>query len=141
MDEIVLETTYPWAVGSLFLAVFGAGALLLASVGVYGLVAYSVAQRRREIGVRMALGARAPQVRRLVVGEGLRLALSGGAAGLVGALLLAQAVRAVLFRVRPFDPLALAAVVVLLLAVTVAASLVPAVRATRLDPARVLGVD
>lgn len=124
--------------GSEFASIFGLLALLLATVGMYGVVAYSVAQRTREIGVRVALGARMPAVLRLVLGQGLRLAWIGMAVGLIVAMIAAGALRAVLFGVAPRDPLVLTSVAALVTLVAVAASAVPARRALRIDPTRAL---
>jgi len=120
------------------MTVFATVALLLAVLGVFGIMAYSVKQRRREIGVRMALGARRGDVMRLVVGQGVRLAVVGVALGLVAALALGRALTGLLFGVRPADPLTLGAVASLLAATAVAASYLPARQAARVDPAAAL---
>ena len=116
------------------LSVFGAVALVLAALGIYGVISYSVAQRSREIGLRMALGAQTSQVLRMVVGGGFKLALLGVALGLPGALALTRALQAALYRVSAADPLTFAAVSVLLLVVASLAAWVPARRAARVDP-------
>jgi putative ABC transport system permease protein len=121
--------------------VFAVSALLLAAVGVYGVISFSVARRTREIGLRMALGADRASVRRLVVGEGMRLAAAGLAVGLPAALVLSRALRTLLFEVPPGDPLTLGAVTVLLSGVALAACALPAIRASRLDPQAALRVD
>jgi ABC-type antimicrobial peptide transport system permease subunit len=108
--------------------------LLLASVGLYGLVSYSVAQRRREVGIRMSLGADRERIMRLLVGSGLRPVLAGTAAGLVAAVMVARLLQGLLYGVDALDPATFAIVVVGLLAVAVAAASVPAIRATRVDP-------
>jgi ABC-type antimicrobial peptide transport system permease subunit len=118
----------------MLLTAFGAIALLLASVGIHGVVAYSVAQRSKEIGIRMALGAQGSTVLRMVVGSGLRLALFGVGLGLLGAVAVTQALRRALYQVSATDPLTFAAVSALLLAIAVLASWAPARRATRVDP-------
>jgi len=123
------------------LAVFAAVALLLATVGIYGVVAYAVAQRTRETGLRLALGASAADILRLVLGEGLRRSAVGIALGLAAAFAAAHASRSLLFGVGEADPAAYAVVVVLLLTVTLAACLLPAWRAARLDPVRALRHD
>jgi len=123
------------------LALFAAVALLLAAVGIYGVVAYAVAQRTRETGLRLALGASAADILTLVLGEGLRRSAVGIGAGLVAALAAAHASKSLLFGVGEADPAAYAAVVVLLLAVTLAACLLPAWRAARLDPVKALRHD
>jgi predicted permease len=122
----------------LLLSTFGGVALLLAAVGVYGVISYGVAQRTREFGIRTALGARRADVLRLVLGQGLGLAALGVGLGLVGALAATRALRSLVFAVRTTDPATYAAIAVLLLGVAALASLVPARRATRADPTRAL---
>jgi len=119
---------------SLFLGVLGLIALLLAGVGLYGVMAYSVSQRTREIGIRMALGADSIGVLRMVMRRGLLLALSGIAAGLVIALASAPLIAPLLYHVSPADPVSIAGAALFLIVVAVIASLIPALRATRLDP-------
>jgi ABC-type antimicrobial peptide transport system permease subunit len=106
----------------------------MAAIGIYGVVAYTVAQRTREIGVRRALGARGASIVGLVVGEGLRRTVAGIVVGMAGTLAAAGAVRSLLFGVGATDPATYGGVVGLLLAVTVLACLLPAWRATRVDP-------
>jgi ABC-type antimicrobial peptide transport system permease subunit len=113
---------------------FGALALLLAAVGAYGLVSYSVQQRRRELGLRMALGATPAGLQRSVVLEGLKLAGAGAAVGLAMALALARYVQSLLFNLSPRDPLTFALVPAFLALVTVAACWVPAARAAHANP-------
>jgi predicted permease len=113
---------------------FAGLALVLAAIGTYGVLSYLVTQRRREIGIRMALGAGRGTVLRGVVGHGLKLTLIGLAAGLAAALALTRLMEAVLFEVSPNDPATLAGVATLIAVVAAAASLVPAFRATRVDP-------
>ena len=121
-------------IGSAFATAFGFLALVLATVGVYGVVSYSVAQRTREIGVRMALGARRGAIVGLVVRQGLRLAWIGVAVGLVMSVSTMGVVSSVLYGVAPRDPIVLGAVIGLLTVVVAVASLVPARRAMRIDP-------
>ena len=116
-------------------------ALLLCAVGIYGVVAYAVSQRTREIGIRMALGADRAAVRRLVLDEGLRLAAAGVGIGLVGAFALTRLLRGFLFEIGPGDPLTHAGVSLLLAAVALAACAMPARRAARVDPMRALKAD
>jgi predicted lysophospholipase L1 biosynthesis ABC-type transport system permease subunit len=117
-----------------FFAVLGVAGTLLAMVGLYGSVAYSVARRTNEVGIRMAVGAQQRDVLKLVVGEGLFLALSGIGAGLVLAFLLTRFLRSLLYGVSPTDPLALSAVSILFMLVALAACYIPARRATKVDP-------
>lgn len=124
---------FPCTVNSI-LGLFGALALLLAAVGLYGLLAYETARRTREIGLRMALGAESGDVVRAVVGRALGLAAAGAMVGLGAAVAVMQLLRSMLFGVRPGDPVTLAAVAVLLAVVTVAACYVPARRAAKVDP-------
>ena len=113
---------------------FGFLALVLATIGEYGVVSYSEAQRTREIGVRMALGARRPAILRLVVGQGMRLGWIGLGVGLALSVATTGVVSSVLYGVGPRDPVVLGAVVVLLALVVAIASRVPARRAMRIDP-------
>jgi predicted permease len=113
---------------------FGALALLLACIGLYGLISYEVARRTREIGIRSALGAEKKDVLRLILVQGMRLALAGAAIGLVFALALTRYAKEMLFGVKAADPLTFAGVIVLLLGVTLLACFIPARRAMRVDP-------
>ncbi len=119
---------------SLFLGVLGIVSLLLAGVGLYGVMAYSVSQRTREIGIRMALGANPKGVLRMVMRRGLLLAVSGIVAGLAVVLAATPQIAPLLYRVSPADPLSIAGAAMFLLAVALLASLIPALRATRVDP-------
>ncbi|HEX8986085.1 MAG TPA: ABC transporter permease [Bryobacteraceae bacterium] len=121
-------------VASLFLGALGAISMLLAGVGLYGVMAYSVSQRTREIGIRMALGADPQGVLRMVMRRGLLLALSGIAAGLAIVLAAAPQIAPLLYAVSPADPVSIAGAALFLIAVAALASLIPALRATRVDP-------
>jgi predicted permease len=134
LNGIVHESLTPQRFALLLLAGFGALALVLASVGLYGLVSYSVGQRTQEIGVRIALGANPREIFRLILREGAASALPGIAAGLALALAASRLLARFLYGVGPFDPLTFIVVPVLLIAVAFVASAVPARRATQLDP-------
>jgi putative ABC transport system permease protein len=118
----------------LMLAAFAGVALFLAAIGIYSVLAYAVRRRVREIGIRMALGARPADVLRMVLGQGVKLAVVGAAAGLVIALALTRLLASLLFGVKPTDPLTFVSVGVLLCLVALAACYIPARRATRVDP-------
>jgi ABC-type antimicrobial peptide transport system permease subunit len=115
------------------MGIFAASALLVASLGIYGVVSYSVSRRRSEIGIRMALGARRSQLLGLIIRQGMVPVVVGLAAGVAVALFLGHAIRGLLFGVLPADPLTIAAVTVMLLVVAALACVVPARRATGRD--------
>lgn len=141
MAAVVAENQLQWSLLSVFLAVFGAGALLLATLGIYGLISFSVAQRGRELGVRVAMGATRGDLRRTVVGDGLKLAGVGLAVGMVVAAALPRIAGAVLYGVPAFAPLTLVGVLALFLGVALVASWIPAERASRTDPLEVLRAE
>jgi putative ABC transport system permease protein len=122
------------------LAVFGMLALLLAAVGLYGVMSYGVSQRTREIGIRMALGARDRDVRRMVVRQGLLLAMGGIVIGLLASFALARFVTSLLFDVSGADPLTFGAVAVVLMVVATLATYIPAWKASRVDPVDALRI-
>jgi putative ABC transport system permease protein len=134
MDDIFSDSVARPRFQLVLLVVFAGIAALLATIGVYGVVSYSVTQRTQEIGIRVALGARSGDVLRLVLREGLLLGGLGVAAGLAAAVVSTRVLRSLLFEVTPTDPVTLGAAAGLLLAVAFAAALLPARRATRVDP-------
>jgi putative ABC transport system permease protein len=134
MEQLVAQSVAQRRFGMFLLASFAGLALLLAAVGIYGVISYSVAQRTQEIGVRMALGARTSDVLKLIMKNGLVLACVGLAIGLTGAFLLTRLMARLLFEVRPTDALTFAIVSVGLLLVAFLACYLPARRATKVDP-------
>ena len=123
------------------MGIFAPFAILLASVGLYGVIAYSTAQRTREIGVRMALGAEARDVLMMIMRQGGRLVLLGIVAGTLGATLMLRALSAMLFGASPVDPPVYAAVGVMLAVISLAATWIPARRAARIDPLAALRAE
>ncbi len=134
MDSIFSDSVARPRFQLVLLIVFAGLAVLLATIGVYGVVSYSVSQRMQEIGIRVALGARSGDVSRLVLREGLLLGGLGVGVGLAAALASTRVLQTLLFEVTPTDPVTLSAVAGLLLAVVLAATLWPARRATKVDP-------
>jgi ABC-type antimicrobial peptide transport system permease subunit len=130
-----------WTLGATMFTIFGLLALVVAAIGLYSVLAFDVAQRTRELGIRTALGARKARLLRAVVGHGAFLAGVGVALGLGAAYLAAPYIQDLLFETSPRDPTVFATVAVVLLAVSVAASLVPALRATRVDPMTALRAE
>jgi putative ABC transport system permease protein len=141
MRSVVASATADQRFYLVLLIAFASIAIVLAAVGVYGVISYSVSRRMHELGIRIALGAAPSSVVRAVVKRGVALAAAGAAAGLVMALGLTGMMRNILYGVSPTDLLTYAAVTSLLLAVAIAASLVPARRATRIDPMKALRAD
>ena len=138
MHDLVQQSLWPARMAAILLGVLGGLALVLASVGLYGVMAYSVSQRRHEIGVRMALGARRPIVLGMIMMQALRLVSIGLAVGIVGALAVSRLVSRLLFGVSASDPTTFVGVAVILVTVGVVASSIPAFRASRLDPVQAL---
>lgn len=131
----------PWRLATTLFLVLGALGLLAAGAGIYGLVAYDVAQRTREIGLRIALGAPRTGVVRLVVESALRVMAVGAGAGLLAALIAGKVMSSLLYATSPYDPVVLAGTAAALGLVTLAASLLPAWRATRVSPMVALAAD
>ena len=134
MESIVAETFSRQRFSALLLSGFSMSALLLAAIGIYGVLAYSVTERTREIGVRVALGAQPGQIVGMVVGKGAKLVIAGTVAGVGGALALTGLLKSLLFGVGPRDVATFVTVPLVLVAVALAAAYVPARRASRLDP-------
>jgi ABC-type antimicrobial peptide transport system permease subunit len=134
MDEVVSRSLSRERFNMLLMSVFGGAALFLAAIGVYGLMAYSVQQRTQEIGIRMALGAEAGDVRKMVLKHGLTFSFIGVVVGGVGAFLLARFISTFLYGVKPWDPMVFITVPVILTVIAVIAVIIPATRATHVDP-------
>jgi putative ABC transport system permease protein len=130
-----------WELGATMLTAFGLLALVIASLGLYGVTAYGVSQRTREIGVRIALGAEGGDVVRLAVRQSVRATAVGGLVGLLVALGLAKALSSLLFGVTPLDPVSLGGAIVVLLAVAALAAWLPARRAAQVDPMEALRAE
>jgi putative ABC transport system permease protein len=134
MDEIEIRTTSRRRFNMLLLTIFGGAGLLMAAIGVYGVMSYSVQQRTQELGIRMALGAQASNLRNMVIGQGMGLTLIGVLMGIGGAFWLTRFLASFLFEVNAWDPLAFIVTPLLLSAVALIAIWIPAQRATRVDP-------
>jgi putative ABC transport system permease protein len=134
MEDLRQRSFWQFRLFGWMFSTFGVIALVLASIGVYGVLSYSVSQRTQEIGVRMALGAARPDVLRLILGQGLRLAAVGVGVGLLGAFGTTRFLRTVLYNVTPTDPVSFGAVAIFLTLVALVASYVPARRAMAVDP-------
>jgi predicted permease len=141
MDEIVVRSTARDSFNMLLLTIFGAVALLLAAIGIYGLMAYSVQQRTQEMGIRIALGADRNTIRNLVVWHGMRLAIAGVILGIIAAFGLTRLIASFLFGVTSWDPIVFCTVPVILTAVALLAVWLPATRASRLDPMQALRAE
>jgi predicted permease len=138
MQELLAESLARRRLVLTLFALFAGVAMLLAAVGIYGILSYMVAQRSHEMGIRMALGASPGDVQRLIMGQSLSLTMTGVIVGLAGALALTGLMTSLLFNVKPSDPVTLILVAVFLSAVALAASFVPARRATQVDPMHAL---
>ncbi len=134
MDSLIAASLGPQRFATNLLAVFAGLALVLAAVGLYGLVSYSVAQRTNEIGIRVALGAKPSDVMQIILRQGASLVLAGIAAGIVAGLVLTRAMQSLLYRVSPFDPVSFICAAAVLVLVALAACYIPARRAMRVDP-------
>jgi putative ABC transport system permease protein len=134
MDQVISEVMVQPQFNTLMLGIFSGIAMLLALAGIYGVMAYSVAQRAHEIGIRMALGARPRDVLKMIVVQGARLTAAGIIIGVWGALAATRGLSSLLFGVSPTDPLTFTAIALLLAIVSLIASYIPARRATKVDP-------
>jgi putative ABC transport system permease protein len=141
LADVVSESVAQQRFSMLLIALFGLVALLLSAVGLYGVVAYSVSLRTREIGLRMAIGAQPRDVLRMVVGGGMKLAVAGVVTGTVAAFALSRFVASMLFQIEPSDPLSYAGTAAVLLVVAAAACYFPARRAMGVDPMVTLQQD
>ena len=134
MNEVIAESLAQRRFAMILLGAFAAAALLLASLGIYGVISYLVGQRTHEIGIRVALGASRAQILKLVLGHGLKMTLAGVALGLVAAFGLMRLIRTMLYGVGPNDVATFAIVAVLLTVIALLACYIPARRATKVDP-------
>jgi putative ABC transport system permease protein len=134
MEQIVSQSVAPRRFSMLLLAVFAVVALALAVIGIYGMLSYAVAQRTREIGLRMTLGAQRTDVMRLVIGHGMKLAIAGVVLGLIASFALTRTMKNLLFGVSATDPITFVSITVLLAVVAFVACWIPARRATKVDP-------
>jgi putative ABC transport system permease protein len=134
LDDIVASSVSQPRFSSLLLSLFAALAVALAAIGIYGVMAYSVSQRTKEIGIRMALGAKQNDVLKMVVWQGMKLAAAGALVGIAGSFLLGRFLASMLYRVTPRDPLTFVLVSIGLFGVSLVANYIPARRAMRVDP-------
>ena len=141
MPQLFADQLRPWQLGSSLFSLFGGLGLLLAAIGLYGVLSYVVYQRTQELGVRIALGATAGGILRLVIGQGLKVTAIGVGLGLLAALFAGRAIASLLYGVSPHDPFVFIAVALLLVAVAGIASSIPALRATRVDPMEALRAE
>jgi putative ABC transport system permease protein len=141
MEQVLHNSTGQRRFSTVLLSIFAGVALALAVIGIYGIMSWSVAQRTREIGIRMAVGADARGIFQLILGRGLKLAFAGLAIGLAATFALTRVLTTMLFEISPHDPWILGGASLLMLAVTLAACYLPARRATRVDPIATLRTD
>jgi len=141
MDQIIARSVADRRFALELLGVFAAVALLLAAIGIYGVMSYAFSQRTHEVGIRMALGAQRLDVLRMALSEGMRIVVIGLAAGLVGAAIMTRFFRSMLFGVAPSDPITLLSAAAVLAGVAFFACYIPAQRATRVDPLVALRED
>jgi putative ABC transport system permease protein len=134
MDELVTTSLSQQRFNLMLLSAFAVLALILAAIGIYSVLSYSVRRRVQEIGIRLALGARISDVLRMIVIEGMRPTLLGVTIGIVGALALGQVMSSLVYGVKPTDPLTFLAVAMVLAVVALSATIIPAYRAARVDP-------
>ena len=134
MERVINESIAPRRFAMLLLTIFAGVALLLAAVGIYGVMSYAVTQRTHEVGVRIALGASVPDILKLIVGQGMLLVLAGISIGIVGALMLTRLMSSLLYGVSPTDPVTYGALALLLAGIAFVACYIPARRATKVDP-------
>jgi putative ABC transport system permease protein len=138
LEHVLNNSLGPYRMQAVLVSVCGLLALVLASIGLYGVLSYSVSQRTREIGIRVALGARRRDVLRLVIGQGMKLVMVGMAVGLLGALAVTRVLKSMLFGVSATDPLTFLVIASLLTFVALLSCWIPARRATRVDPIEAL---
>jgi predicted permease len=141
LAQAVDDTMAPERITATLASLFGAMATLLAGIGTYGLLAYAVTQRRREIGIRMALGAQPAQVAKLIAGQTFAMAATGIIAGLVAAVLIGPAMRSLLYGISPQDPAALAGAAIFVVVIAIAATIGPVADAVQIQPAETLRID
>jgi putative ABC transport system permease protein len=134
MEDLISASLAQRRFAAQLIGLFGALALLLSGIGIYGVMAWSVSQRTREIGIRLALGANTRSILRWILGQGMRLTLVGVAVGLLGAFAMTRLLRGLLFDVAPTDPLTYVCLAALLAVVALLACYIPARRATKVDP-------
>jgi predicted lysophospholipase L1 biosynthesis ABC-type transport system permease subunit len=140
-QEFIARQAQSWRMGSAMFMLFGCLSLVIAAVGLYGVLSYSVTQRTHELGIRSAIGATPGHLRRMIITGGLLAAGAGVAIGVLSAVLLSRQVQALLFQTSATDPLVFAGAAALVLGIAVLASAVPGIRATRIDPLRALRAE